>query len=160
MAENEGALPAEGSKAPVFTLPGSSGKRVGLGEFTGSAVVLYFYPKDNTSGCTVEAQEFRDLDREFRKAKVTVLGVSPDSVESHCKFAAKQKLTFTLLADEDHKVAQKYGVWGEKSLYGRKYLGIHRTTFLIDRAGKIARVWTKVKPRGHAAEVLEAARAL
>ncbi len=160
MPENKIALAAEGTKAPAFSLPSSTGETLKLSDLKGGAVVLYFYPKDNTSGCTLEAQEFRDLDREFKKAKTTVLGVSPDSVESHCKFIAKQKLTFTLLADEDHALAEKYGVWGEKSLYGRKYFGVHRTTFLIDRNGKIARIWTKVKPKGHAAEVLEAARAL
>ncbi len=154
MPRSANALPAEGSKAPAFSLPGSNGKTVKLSDLKGGPVVLYFYPKDNTSGCTVEAQEFRDLDKEFKKAKTTVLGASPDSAESHCKFIEKQKLPFELLADADHAVAEKYGVWGEKSMYGRKYMGIFRTTFLIDKSGKIAKVWRNVKPRGHAAAVL------
>ena len=160
MSKNLNALPAEGSRAPAFSLPGSTGKTVKLSELKGGAVVLYFYPKDDTSGCTLEAQEFRDLDKEFKNAKTAVLGVSPDSVESHCKFIEKQKLSFELLADVNHAVAEKYGVWGEKSMYGRKYMGIFRTTFLIDKAGKIAKVWANVKPSRHAAEVLAAAKTL
>ena len=134
------AVPAEGSKAPAFSLPASDGTTVKLSALKGGAVVLYFYPKDDTEGCTLEAQEFRDLDKEFTRAKTKVLGVSPDSVESHCKFIKKQKLSFTLLADTGHAIADKYGVWGEKSMYGRKYMGVFRTTFLIDKAGKIAKV--------------------
>jgi peroxiredoxin Q/BCP len=160
VSNKESALPAEGSKAPAFSLPSSSGETVKLANLKGRAFVLYFYPKDATSGCTLEAQGFRDLDKEFKKAKVQVLGVSPDSVESHCKFITKEKLSFELLADVDHKVAEKFGVWGEKSMYGRKYMGIFRTTFLIDKHGKIARVWEKVTPRGHAKDVLEAAKVL
>lgn len=154
------AIPAAGSKLPAFSLPSSSGDIVKSAGLKGQAYVLYFYPKDATSGCTLEAQEFRDLDKEFKKAKVKVFGVSQDSVESHCKFIKKEKLSFELLADTDHKAAEKYGVWGEKSMYGRKYMGIFRTTFLIDKTGKIAKVWEKVTPRGHAKEVLEAAKAL
>lgn len=160
MPMKDAAIPAEGSKAPAFSLPSSSGETVKLADLNGRAFVLYFYPKDATSGCTLEAQEFHDLDKEFKKAKVTVYGVSPDSLESHCKFIAKEKLSFELLADADHKVAEKFGVWGEKSMYGRKYLGIFRTTFLIDKNGKITKVWEKVTPRGHAKEVLAAAKAL
>ncbi len=160
MAKNPNVLPAEGSKAPAFSLPASNGKTVKLSDLKGGTVILYFYPKDDTSGCTLEAQEFRDLDKDFKKAKATVFGVSPDSVESHCKFIEKQKLSFTLLADVDHAMAEKYGVWGEKSMYGRKYFGIFRTTFLIDKTGKIAKVWADVKPEGHAAEVLAAVKNL
>lgn len=154
------AIPADGSKLPAFSLPSSSGETVKSADLKGQAYVLYFYPKDATSGCTLEAQEFRDLDKEFKKAKLKVFGVSPDSVESHCKFIKKEKLSFELLADMDHKIAEKLGVWGEKSMYGRKYMGIFRTTFLIDMNGKIAKVWEKVTPRGHAKEVLEAAKVL
>lgn len=160
MPANVSKIPTEGKKAPAFSLPGSSGETVKLADLKGRAFVLYFYPKDATSGCTLEAQEFRDLDKEFKKAKVSVYGVSPDSVESHCKFITKEKLSFELLADTDHKIAEKYGVWGEKSMYGRKYMGIFRTTFLVDKTGKIVKVWEKVTPRGHAREVLEAAKAL
>jgi peroxiredoxin Q/BCP len=154
------ALPEPGSKAPAFSLPAHTGGTVRLADLAGSPVVVYFYPKDNTSGCTVEAQEFRDLAPRLRKEGVTVLGISPDSIKSHCGFAEKQKLNFALLADEDHAVAEKYGVWVQKSMYGRKYMGIQRATFLIDAAGKLAKVWPSVTPKGHAAEVLAAAQAL
>ena len=122
----------------------------------GKKVVLYFYPKDDTSGCTVEACEFRDSWGAVERAGAVVLGVSPDGVASHLKFKNKHSLPFPLLADEDHAVAEAYGAWGEKSMYGRKYHGILRTTFVIDEAGRIARIFEKVKPKGHAAEVLEA----
>jgi len=145
-----------GSKAPAFDLPSDAGQRVRLAELAGRKVVLYFYPKDDTSGCTVEACEFRDHWSAVKRAGAVVLGVSPDGVTSHEKFKAKFDLPFPLLADEDHRVAEKYGVWGEKSMYGRKYFGIHRTTFLIDETGRIAKVFEKVKPKGHAKEVLEA----
>jgi len=153
-------LPEAGKKAPAFSLPSHTGGTVKLSALAGKPVVLYFYPKDMTSGCTVEAQEFRDHAAKFKKAGVEVFGVSPDSVKTHCKFVDKEKLNFALLADEDHKVAEKYGVWVEKSMYGRKYMGILRATFLIDAKGKIAKVWPKVTPKGHAAEVLAAAKEL
>ena len=155
-----GLMPNEGTKAPAFSLPSNSGKPVRLGQFKGKAVVLYFYPRDNTPGCTIEAKEFRDQSAEFKVRNAVVLGVSPDSVESHCKFIEKQELDFTLLADTDHRVAEQYGVWVEKSMYGRTFMGIQRATFLIDGAGKVARVWPKVSPKGHAQEVLEALDAL
>lgn len=153
-------LPVEGKKAPAFTLPSDKGEKVRLSTLMGAPVVLYFYPKDNTPGCTVQAQEFRDAAGAFEKAGVTILGVSPDSVQSHCGFIEKQGLNFTLLADTDHAVAEKYGVWVEKNMYGRKYWGIQRSTFLIDGDGRVAKVWLKVKPKGHAQEVLSAARSL
>jgi peroxiredoxin Q/BCP len=145
-----------GAKAPSFTLPADDGRRVALKEFKGRTVVLYFYPKDDTTGCTTEACGFRDSWRAVQAAGAVVLGVSPDGPASHQKFRKKYELPFTLLADEDHAVAEAYGAWGEKSMYGRKYFGVLRTTYIIDPAGKIARVFEKVKPRGHAAEVLAA----
>jgi len=145
-----------GSKAPAFDLPSDSGQSVKLADLAGHKVVLYFYPKDDTTGCTVEACEFRDHWAEVKRTGAVILGVSPDGVQSHEKFKAKFKLPFPLLADLDHRVAEKYGVWGEKSMYGRKYFGILRTTFLIDETGRIAKVFEKVKPKGHAQEVLEA----
>ena len=147
---------AAGAKAPAFTLPSDDGRRVALKDFKGKIVVLYFYPKDDTSGCTAEACGFRDSWRAVQAAGAVVLGVSPDGPASHQKFKKKYELPFTLLADEDHAVAAAYGAWGEKSMYGRKYFGILRTTYIIDPAGKIARVFERVKPRGHAAEVLAA----
>jgi peroxiredoxin Q/BCP len=147
-----------GDKAPAFALPSDGGETVALKGLKGKPVVLYFYPKDDTSGCTVEACEFRDSWKDVKKAGAVVLGVSPDGVGSHQKFKAKFSLPFPLLADEGHAVAEAYGAWGEKSMYGRKYQGILRTTFLIGRDGKIVRVFEKVKPRGHAAEVLAALR--
>jgi peroxiredoxin Q/BCP len=149
-----------GRKAPAFTLPADDGATVSLRDFAGRPVVLYFYPKDDTSGCTVEACEFRDAWARVKRAGAVVLGVSPDPVASHGKFKAKYKLPFPLLADTDHAVAEAYGVWGEKSMYGRKYFGILRTTYLIHGDGRVARVFEKVKPKGHAAEVLEALGAL
>ena len=145
-----------GAKAPAFSLQSDSGETVTLAGLKGKPVVLYFYPKDDTPGCTVEACEFRDTWSDVKKTGAVVLGVSPDDVTSHEKFKTKFKLPFPLLADEDHAVAEAYGAWGEKSMYGRKYQGILRTTFVIDPAGKVARVFEKVKPKGHAAEVLEA----
>ena len=147
---------AAGAKAPAFALSSDDGRRVALKDFRGKTVVLYFYPKDDTSGCTAEACGFRDSWRAVRAAGAVVLGVSPDGAVSHQKFKKKYELPFTLLADEDHAVAEAYGAWGEKSMYGRKYFGVLRTTYIIDPAGKIARVFEKVKPRGHAAEVLAA----
>ena len=146
-----------GDKAPAFSLQSDAGDSVTLSQFKGRKVVLYFYPKDDTSGCTVEACEFRDHWAAVKQAGIVVLGVSPDGVDAHGKFKRKFQLPFPLLADPDHAVAEQYGAWGEKSMYGRKYFGILRTTFLIDEAGRIARVFEKVKPKGHAAQVLEAA---
>ena len=146
-------MPTIGKAAPAFTLETDGGERLALKDLKGKPVVLYFYPKDDTSGCTTEACEFRDAVPRFKKSKAVVLGVSPDSVKSHQKFKAKYKLPFTLLADPDHTVCEKYGVWKEKSMYGRKYMGVERTTFIIDAAGKVAKIFEKVKPAGHAAAV-------
>jgi peroxiredoxin Q/BCP len=157
---SESTLPAAGKKAPAFTAASSAGGKVSLASLKGKAVVLYFYPKDDTPGCTIEAKEFRDQAKAFEQAGAVVLGVSPDSVASHCKFIDKFELNFQLLADEDHSLSEKYGVWVEKSMYGKKYMGVQRATFLIDAAGKIAQVWPKVKPEGHAEEVLAAVKAL
>jgi peroxiredoxin Q/BCP len=145
-----------GDRAPAFTAATSGGGAVSLTDFAGKHVVLYFYPKDDTPGCTKEACAFRDAFAAFKKKRVVVLGVSPDSVKSHDKFATKFKLPFTLLADEDKAIVQAYGVWGEKRFMGRKYLGTHRVTFLIGPDGVIQRIWPKVKPEEHAAEVLAA----
>ncbi len=145
----------EGDKAPAFTMEDQDGKPVKLSDFKGKRVVLYFYPKDNTPGCTTEACAFRD-DYAKLKKKAVVLGVSPDSAASHQKFVAKYSLPFPLLVDEGHAVAEKFGAWGEKSLYGRKFMGIIRSTFLIGKDGKIEKVWPKVKVAGHNDEVLEA----
>ncbi len=145
-----------GAIAPAFSLLAAGGGRVSLDDLKGKQIVLYFYPKDDTSGCTTEACEFRDSWKSVQKAGAIVLGMSPDGVATHDKFRKKYNLPFPLLADEDHAVAQAYGVWGEKSMYGRKYQGILRTTFIIDEAGRIARVFEKVKPKGHAGEVLAA----
>ncbi len=149
-------MPTTGKSAPAFTLDTDTGERLALRDLKGRPVVLYFYPKDDTSGCTTEACEFRDAFPRFRKSKAVILGISPDSVKSHQKFKAKYELPFTLLADPDHAVCEKYGVWKEKSMYGRTYMGVERTTFVIDGAGKIARVFEKVKPAGHAAQVEQA----
>jgi thioredoxin-dependent peroxiredoxin len=145
-----------GDKAPAFSLPSDSGETIALKDLKGKPVVLYFYPKDDTSGCTVQACEFRDRWNEVQRSGAVVLGVSPDGVASHQKFRKKFSLPFPLLADEGHAVAEAYGAWGEKSMYGRKYQGILRTTFLIGEDGRVARVFEKVKPKGHAAEVLAA----
>ncbi len=145
-----------GSKAPTFALPTDDGRTIALADLKGKKVVLYFYPKDDTSGCTVEACEFRDNWKAVQAAGAVVLGVSPDGVASHGKFKAKFKLPFPLLADEDHAVAEAYGAWGEKSMYGRKYQGILRTTFIIGADGRVEKVFPRVKPKGHAGEVLAA----
>ena len=150
----------EGKKAPAFTLKSQDGKAVKLSDFTGKNVVLYFYPKDNTPGCTAEACDFRDQHSKLQKAGAVVLGVSPDAEKTHLKFAGKFDLPFPLLADTEHEVAEKYGSWGEKSLYGRKFMGIIRSTFLIGGDGKVARVWPRVKVAGHVDEVLEAVKSL
>lgn len=144
---------SEGEPAPDFDLPADDGSRVRLRDLRGRKVVLYFYPRDDTSGCTVEACEFRDTLPRIDEAGAVVLGVSPDSVESHVKFKEKHDLNFPLLADEEHEVAEAYGVWKEKSMYGRKYWGVERSTFLIDEEGTIERSWHRVKPKGHAAQV-------
>jgi peroxiredoxin Q/BCP len=149
-----------GQKAPPFTLPATGGEPVDLLGLKGRKVVLYFYPKDDTSGCTRQAQEFQALKEEFKAADTEIVGVSADSVASHDRFRAKYALDFTLASDEHTSVLEAYGVWVDKSMYGRKYKGIERTTVLIDRDGVIARVWPTVKVPGHAQEVLAAARAL
>ncbi len=146
----------KGHTAPAFDLPSDEGSRVRLSDLKGEKVVLFFYPKDNTSGCTTEACEFRDELHRFEAANAAVLGISPDPVASHGKFKAKYDLNFPLLADEDHGVADAYGVWKEKSMYGRMYWGVERSTFLVDEAGMVARVWRKVRPKGHAEVVAEA----
>lgn len=154
MARAEVDYPAVGAKAPAFALPASGGATIKLADYTGkSAVVLFFYPKDMTSGCTKEACGFRDAHAALKRAGVVVLGISPDPVRQHERFVEKHALNFPLLADEDHAVAQAYGVWREKSLYGREYMGIVRTTFVIDAEGRIAHVFTNVKAEGHAEEV-------
>jgi thioredoxin-dependent peroxiredoxin len=149
-----------GEKAPAFTLKSDSGKSVKLSDFKGKPVVLYFYPKDDTPGCTREACAFRDLKSEIEKAGAVVLGVSPDNVEMHGKFRDKYSLNFPLLADVDHEIADKYGAWREKNMYGKKSMGIQRSTYLIGSDGKIARVWKKVNVDGHDAAVLEAVKKL
>ncbi len=149
-----------GDKAPAFELPTDGGGAVSLSKLSGRKVVLYFYPKDDTSGCTKEAIDFNRLKSEFEKADTVIIGVSADSVASHDKFKKKHDLGLTLASDETRGMLEAYGVWVEKSMYGRKYMGVERTTALIDRDGTVARVWPKVSVTGHADEVLEAARAL
>jgi thioredoxin-dependent peroxiredoxin len=149
-----------GSLAPDFTVDTDAGTPLTLSSLRGRPVVLYFYPKDDTSGCTTEACEFRDLFPRFDGSKAVILGVSPDSVKSHVKFKTKYELPFTLLADTEKTVAQAYDVWKEKSMYGKKYMGVERTTFLIDAKGMVAKVFAKVKPAGHADEVMSAISAL
>jgi len=144
----------EGDVAPEFTVATNGGGKISLTDFKGKNVILYFYPKDDTPGCTKEACAFRDHFADFKKKGAVVLGVSPDSAKSHDKFVEKFKLPFTLLADEDKKIVEAYGVWGEKSFMGRKYLGTYRVTFLIGPAGRIKKIWPQVKPEEHAAEVL------
>lgn len=150
----------EGKKAPSFSLKNQNGETVKLSSFKGKNVVLYFYPKDDTSGCTAEACNFRDELPSFSGLDAVVIGVSPDSVESHKKFADKYNLPFMLLSDEDKAAAELYGVWKEKSMYGRKYMGVERSTFIIDREGKISKIFRKVKVPGHNSEVLEALKGL
>jgi thioredoxin-dependent peroxiredoxin len=145
----------EGAPAPDFELASDEGETVTLSALRGKPVVLYFYPKDDTPGCTTEACEFRDAYDVYRERGVEILGISPDDVRSHEKFKAKYELPFTLLADPDHKVAEAYGVWGERSFAGKKYLGINRSTFVIDEDGNIARAMLGIKPAGHAAQVLD-----
>jgi len=143
-----------GAKAPAFSAPDQTGKTVSLSDFKGRKVVLYFYPKDDTPGCTTQACSYRDEYAEFKKKGVVVLGISPDDAKSHSKFAEKFSLPFTLIADEGHKIAEDYGVWVEKSMYGKKYMGVERSTFVIDEAGKLAAIYRKVKPAETVAEVL------
>ena len=151
---------AVGKKAPDFTAPTDGGKKLKLSELRGKPVVLYFYPKDDTPGCTTEACNFRDAAPDFKKLKAQVIGVSNDSVARHDKFKAKYDLNFPLVADEDGKICEKYGTWIEKSLYGRKYMGIERATFLIDKEGVVRQIWNKVKVNGHVDEVRDALKAL
>ena len=146
----------EGDKAPEFTSDSSEGKKVSLKDYKGkNRVILYFYPKDDTPGCTVEACAFRDNIKKIEKTDAVVLGVSPDNTDSHDKFIAKFKLPFTLLSDTDKKVCEAYGVWVKKSMYGKEYMGVARTTFIIGKDGKIEKIYEKVKPEGHAEEILE-----
>jgi peroxiredoxin Q/BCP len=145
----------EGKPAPDFELRSDTGDTVRLSDFRGKPVVLYFYPRDDTPGCTTEACEFRDAYDTYRERGIEILGVSPDDVASHEKFKTKYELPFTLLADPQHKTAEAYGVWGERNFAGKKYLGINRSTFLIDGEGKVARAMLGIKPAGHAAAVLD-----
>lgn len=155
-AGNAAYGPKPGAKAPAFKLSDDSGKAVSLSDFKGRKVILYFYPKDSTPGCTTESCDFRDNVNRFAKSGAAVLGLSADSVASHQRFKAKYGLNFPLLSDPDHKALDAYGVWQEKSLYGRKFMGIVRTTFIIDEDGRIARVFPRVKVGGHVDEVLAA----
>lgn len=151
----------EGKKAPAFTLPSGSGEKVSLKDYRDKQhVVLYFYPRDMTSGCTRQAESFRDLHEQFAEAGAVVLGVSTDDPARHARFAEKSSLNFPLLSDTEAKVADKYGVWQEKKMAGKTYMGIVRTTFVIDKSGTIRRIWPKVKVAGHAEEVLEFVRGL
>jgi thioredoxin-dependent peroxiredoxin len=149
-------LVAQGAPAPDFTLTADSGEAVTLSSFRGRAVILYFYPKDNTPGCTKQACSFRDAYGDFEERGATILGVSPDSESSHVRFKEKYGLPFTLLADPEHEVAEQYGVWVEKNTYGKKSMGIKRSTFVIDAEGNVARAMYGVSPDGHADQVLEA----
>ena len=146
----------EGDKAPDFTTKDQNGNAVKLSDFKGKRVVLYFYPKDDTPGCTKEACSFRDADSVYNKKDIKVFGVSTDSEKSHQKFISKYQLPFDLLADTEKEIVEKYGVWGEKSMYGKKYMGTFRKTFLVDEDGKIAKIFDKVNVSEHADEVLEA----
>jgi len=148
------AAPKVGSNAPDFSLPTGDGKKISLKDLRGKKVILYFYPRDNTSGCTKEACSFRDNIKMFERKGAIVLGVSVDSTESHAKFAGKYDLPFTLVSDEKKELVKKYGVWKEKSLYGRKYMGTERTTFVIDGQGKVTHIFPKVKVEGHIEEIL------
>ncbi|NIP41783.1 MAG: thioredoxin-dependent thiol peroxidase [candidate division Zixibacteria bacterium] len=145
----------EGNKAPAFNLESTGGDKVALKDLAGKKVVLYFYPKDDTPGCAKEAQAFRDAFNKIKRKGAVVLGVSPDTLESHEKFTKKYELPFPLLVDKDHKTAEKYGVWVEKNMYGKKKWGIQRSTFVIDPDGKVKKVFPKVRVEGHVDEVLE-----
>lgn len=146
-----------GASAPKFTIPTTAGA-FRLGDQGADNLVVYFYPRDNTPGCTLEGADFRDLAPAFRRARTRILGISTDTLESHRKFREKMKFPFELGSDEDHAVASRFGAWKQKNMYGRKMMGIERSTFLIDAKGVIRREWRKVRVRGHAAEVLEAAK--
>jgi peroxiredoxin Q/BCP len=149
------SMPKPGDLAPDFQLPSDTGESVRLSDFKGKKVVLYFYPKDMTTGCTAEACSFRDHYPQYEEQGAVILGVSPDSPATHVKFKSKYDLPFLLLPDEDHAVSERYGVWGEKKMYGKTYFGVLRTTFVIDETGKIARVFRNVKPKEHGKEVLD-----
>lgn len=151
---------AQGSLAPDFDLPAEGGSRIKLSDLRGRKVVLYFYPKDNTSGCTLEAIDFSARKADFEAAETIVVGVSPDSVKSHDSFRRKHDLMIRLASDENHAMLESYGVWAEKSMFGHKYMGVVRTTYLIDRDGRIVQVWDNVKVKGHVDEVLAAARSV
>jgi thioredoxin-dependent peroxiredoxin len=150
----------EGDKAPDFDLPTDREKSLKLSKLKGKPVVIYFYPKDDTPGCTTEAKDFSCLADDFKAAGAEIIGISPDPVASKAKFRKKHDLSVQLAADEDRKVVEAYGVWVEKSMYGKKYMGVERSTFLVDKTGKLVRIWPKVKVPGHAAEVLAAVKAL
>lgn len=150
----------EGSKVPVFTLVGDTGKKIKSSQWAGSPVVIYFYPKDDTPGCTKQACAFRDAADALRDLGAVVVGISCDSPESHAKFRDKYSLNFPLLVDADHQVAEQFGAWREKNMYGKKSMGIQRSTFLIDAKGKVAKVWKRVQVAGHDAQVLDAIRNL
>ncbi len=153
-------MPEVGTPAPIFTLPDATETPVSLNDFRGKWVVLYFYPKDNTPGCTTEALEFSAARQDFAKQNAVVIGLSPDNCKSHARFIETQGLNVILLSDPEHKVLEQYGVWQEKSMYGRKYMGVQRATVLIDPQGGVRFVWPAVKPRGHASEVLQKLREL
>ncbi|HRY02515.1 MAG TPA: peroxiredoxin [Beijerinckiaceae bacterium] len=153
-------MPGIGAKAPEFNLERDGGGNAKLADFKGRKLVLYFYPKDDTSGCTTEAKDFSALAKDFEKAGAVVVGVSPDPAKKHDRFKAKHDLAITLLSDESTAILEAWGVWKEKSMYGRRYMGVERTTFLIDGKGIVRQIWPKVKVAGHAQAVLEAARIL
>ncbi len=150
----------EGTKAPAFTAVSDNGKKVKLSDFKGKPVVLYFYPKDDTPGCTKEACAFRDKSADWQALGAVILGVSCDDAQSHAKFRDKYQLNFPLLVDEDHKIAELYGAWREKNMYGKKSMGVQRSTYLIDAQGKVAKVWKRVSVDGHDEQVLEALKAI
>jgi len=156
----ETAGPAEGTTAPAFTMPASGGRTVSSADLAGKPYLLYFYPKADTPGCTKQACGIQEALPALGKTGLTVIGISPDPMKPIEKFAAKYNLTFPLASDEDHKVAEAYGVWVEKSMYGKTYMGMERSSFLVGADGKVAKVWRKVKPEAHAAQVLEAAKGL
>jgi peroxiredoxin Q/BCP len=149
----------DGDLAPLFDLPSDGGDRLAVAAFRGHWVVLYFYPKDDTEGCTIEAREFSTLSAEFASAGAVVIGISPDGPRSHHKFKCKHELDLHLASDEEKTAANAYGVWVEKQMYGRTFMGVERATFLVSPEGRLARIWRKVSPKGHAAEVLDAVRA-
>jgi len=148
----------EAKRAPSFSLPADDGTTFTLSRQKGGKVVVYFYPKDSTPGCTTEAQDFRDLQKEFEKANTVVVGISPDSIDSHCRFRDKQQLNFLLLSDPEREVLTAWGAFGEKTMYGKTVMGVIRSTVLIDEKGKVVRIWRKVRVKGHAQEVLDEAK--